>query len=686
MSDVLLPPRAKTQAHKVVSHGEIRVDPYSWLRDKPRPEVRAYLEAENAYTAAMLKDTEVWQQRLYEEMIGRIQETDRTAPVRLGEYFYYSRTEKGRQYSIRCRQRGEDGAEEILLDGNVLAEGHEYFSVGGFTVSQDQKLLAYSIDTTGDEEYTVFVKDLATGTLLDDRIGKIADTLVWAEDGRTLFYTLMDEARRPFKLLRHRLGTAVSEDVEVWHETDQRFIVALEKTRSRRFLLLVLDSQTATEIRYLDAARPEGEWHVLVPRRQDVEASAAHHGERFFVRVSDTGKTFRLVEAPVSDPRVENWRELLPARLEITIEDVDAYASHLVREERQDGLRRVRIRHLSTGEEHEVAMPEPVYTVHAGLGLEFETSVLRLKYSSLVTPPADVDYDMETREWRVVKQETVLGGYDPSQYVTERIWATAPDAVRVPVSVVRRKDTPRDGSAPALLYGYGAYGLTSEPEFRAERVSLLDRGFVYAIAHIRGGGDLGKLWHEAGRMKNKPNSFADFIAAAETLIAERYTTAPRLAIQGRSAGGLLIGAVLNMRPELFGAALASVPFVDVLNTMEDASLPLTVGEYEEWGNPAEEEFYRLIRSYSPYDNVAARAYPALLVTAGLNDPRVSYWEPAKWVAKLRALGNGHRPLLLKVNLGAGHFGVSGRYEKFKETALEYAFLLKVLGGRAHGSN
>lgn len=673
------PPKAKVVPKKITAHGETRIDNYFWLRDKTNPEVIAHLEAENAYTSGIMKDAEALQEKLYKEMVGRIQEDDVSVPVRRAGYLYYTRTEKGKQYPLWCRKQGADGAEQVMLDGNRMAEGHGYFVIGAVAPSPDQALLAYALDTAGDEEMTVRVKRLATGEHLSDQIEKAAASIVWAEDGRTLFYPVQDAAKRPYKLMRHTLGTPASSDVEVWHEKDERFNVGVSKTLSRGYILLTLDSQTTSEIRYIKATEPLSAWKVLAPRVRDVEAEAVHHGDSFYIRISDTSRTFRLAQAPVADPRKENWKELLAPRPDVTLEEIEAYRDHLITVERDAGLRKIRVRKLSAGEEHFVTMPEASYALSVGGSVEFDSTTLRFVYASLVTPSSTYDYDMDSRQRTLLKRQPVLGGYSPEDYATERITATARDGVEVPVSLVYRKGLKKDGSAPALLYGYGSYGIPSDAYFSSDRISLLDRGFVFAIAHIRGGGDLGKPWHEAGRMLNKRNSFTDFIAAAEALVEQKYTSSRKLAILGGSAGGLLMGAVVNLRPDLFGAVVAKVPFVDVVNTMEDASLPLTIGEYEEWGNPAEQKYYAYIRGYSPYDNIENQTYPNMLVTAGLNDPRVSYWEPAKWVAKLRTLKRGDNLLLMKTNMGAGHFGASGRYERFKETAFDYAFLLKALG-------
>jgi len=653
-------------------------DPYTWLREKDNPEVFEFLNAENRRTEAVMQSTAALQEKLYQEIVGRVKETDLSVPVWHGGYFYYTRTGKGRQYTIYCRKRGSlDAAEEVLLDANELAEGHSYFRIGVYQPSPNHQLLAYSTDVEGDEVYTVRIKDLATCQLLPDCLPGAGAALEWANDNRTFFYTTLDPAKRPDKVYRYRLGGDAS--TLIFHEPDQRFHVELAKSKSQDYVFIDVNSQVTSEYRYLSAAEPAGEFRVLLPRRQEVEYSVAHHGTCFYIRINDAGKNFRLVKVPVAEPVEGNFLEVCAHRDAVYLEAVDAFRDHLVLLEREHGLRGISIEHLGTGEQHRVSFDEPVYTVGLGANPEFDTSQLRFTYTSLVMPPSVFDYDMDRRTRELKKRTEVLGGYDPADYVSERRFATAPDGARVPISLVYKSGLVRDGQAPALLYGYGAYGHSSDPVFASDRLSLLDRGFVYAIAHIRGGSEMGRPWYEDGKLLRKKNSFTDFIACAGFLIDERYSSPQRLAILGGSAGGLLIGAVLNLRPDLFHAAVAKVPFVDVLNTMLDASLPLTVTEYEEWGNPAEAGFYEYIRGYSPYDNVEPKPYPNLLITAGLNDPRVSYWEPAKWFARLRATKQGDRLLLLKTNMGAGHFGASGRYERFRETAFDYAFILKTMG-------
>jgi oligopeptidase B len=659
-------------------HGNTRIDNYFWLRNKEDPATIAYLEAENLYTQDVTKPSAALQASLYEEMLRRIKQTDLSVPVKRDDYFYYTRTEEGQQYAIYCRKHGAlDSPEEILLDGNLLAEGRKYFRLGNFMLSPNHRLLAYSADFEGNEMYSIRVKDLDNGELLVDEIPNTSYSLEWAHDNVTFFYTVLDEALRPYQIFRHTLG--LQENTLVYHEPDERFTVGLATTRSRAYILINIDSSLTSEVRSLKTDQPHGDFQVLLPRVQGTEYGVTHHGESFFIRTNDAAKGFRVVEAPVADPSKPNWKEILPARDGITIESVTAFQDYLVTEERHLGLMQICIRDFRTGQTNAIDYPEPVYTAELGANAEFSTRLLRYTYTSLVTPASVYDYNMETRERELKKRQEVLGGYDPSQYQSERLHAAAPDGVQVPISLVYKRGFTRNGRAPMLLYGYGSYGISIDPSFSSDLLSLLDRGFVYAIAHIRGGMDLGKPWHEDGRLLKKKNTFNDFIACAEHLIALEYTSPARLAITGGSAGGLLMGAVINMRPDLFAAVVTRVPFVDSLNTALDASLPLTVGEYEEFGDPANKEFYDYMKSYAPYENVTAQEYPAILITAGLNDPRVSFWEPAKWTAKLRALKTDHHLLLLKTNMGVGHFGASGRYEYLREIAFNYAFLLRVLG-------
>jgi oligopeptidase B len=675
------PPVAKRIPHPVTLHGDTRQDDYFWLREKQNPEVRAYLEAEAAYTAQVMKPTEALQQKLYEEMLGRIQQTDLEVPYRKGGFHYYTRTEEGKQYPIYCRKKGSlDAPEEVLLDPNVLSAGFKFFRVATFLVSDDGHQLVYSVDTTGFREFTLYVKDLRTGQLGQERIEHTAGyTGAWAADNRTFFYVTEDTAKRPYRVWRHTVGTDSQGDTLVYEEKDERFRVSVHRALSGEYILLHSHSSTTSEARFLSARTPTAQFQVVEPRQQDHEYNVDHHGERFYIRTNSAGRNFRLVTAPVKAPGRKNWRELIAHRDQVMLESLLLFKNHLVLFERDTGQQQVQITNLKTGARHRLQFPEQVYTVFPNANAEFDTPVLRFQYTSLVTPWSVFDYDMNSRERKLLKQQAVLGGYDASRYETERLLVPAQDGVQVPVSLVYRKGLKKDGSAPLLLQGYGAYGFPRVPNFNSNTLSLLDRGVTVALAHIRGGGDLGKPWHDAGRMRQKMNTFTDFIAVAEALVAQGYTSKERLAIHGGSAGGLLMGAVTNLRPDLFKVVLADVPFVDVLNTMSDPSLPLTVGEFEEWGNPQVKEEYEYMRQYCPYTNVTAKAYPAMLVKTSFNDSQVMYWESAKWVAKLRALKMDPNPLLFQINMNGGHGGSSGRYDFLKEKAFDYAFLLTQLG-------
>jgi oligopeptidase B len=678
MSSTLQPPIARRIPHETTMHGETLVDPYYWLRDRSNPEVIAYLNAENDYLVQVMRHTQPLQEKLYAEMRGRIQEIDCSVPAKRGEYYYYSRMEAGRQYPICCRKRGLDGQEELLLDQNQLAEGHGYFNLGVYKVSPNQQMLAYSIDTSGAEMYTLFVKDLATGALLPDQALNTYYGVEWANDNRTIFYSVLDEAKRPYKLFRHTVGTDSSQDALAYHEVDQAFHLNLAKTRSNAYLLIVLESTNTTEVRFAPADHPAAEFAVVQQRTHGIEYAVAHHGDRFLIVTNDQARNFKLVEAPIATPCREYWRDLIPHRPAVLIDGIDTFRDYLTIYERENGLKRIRVARPDGGEVGYVPFPEPVYTFTPGPNEEFDTATLRFTYTSLVTPDSVIDYDMRAGTWELKKQAEIPSGYDPSLYQSERVFATAADGARVPISLVYKKGLARDGYNPMLLYGYGAYGYTIEPNFSANRLSLLDRGFIFGIAHIRGGSDLGRAWYDEGKLLHKRNTFTDFIACAEHLIAAGYTSSDCLAIMGGSAGGLLMGAVVTMRPDLFKAVIAHVPFVDVINTSNDPSLPLVVIEYEQWGDPADKATYDYMKSYSPYDNVMATGYPHLLVTSGLNDPRVGFWEPAKWAAKLRATKTDQNVLLLKTNMSTGHFGASGRYNELKEVAREYAFLLDAL--------
>lgn len=676
----LSPPKPKQIPHEVRQHGTVWQDPYFWLRERENPEVIRHLEAENAFTESVMADTQELQEKLYREILSRIKETDLSVPVKLGNYFYYTRTEQGKQYPIHCRKKETlEAPEQILLDQNVLAEGHTYFRVGVFKISPDHKLLAYSIDTMGSEMYTVHVKNLETGELLKDILPNTYANLEWANDNQTFFYTLLDEAKRPYQLMRHRLGQEPSKDTLVFHEKDESFFLVVYKTSDRQYLMLELASKITTEVHYLKASQPEGKFQIIEPRQKKMEYSADHYNGTFLILTNDQAQNFRLMEAPVEKPGKSFWKEIIPARADIKIEGLGAVENYWTIYEREKGLTNIRIMDPKTRESYLIDFPEPVYNAEPTGNLEYRTEILRFDYTSLVTPSSVFDFNMRTRQRELKKQQEVVGGYDASQYTSERIWAKSPDGVQVPVSLVYKKGIKRDGSNPLFLYGYGSYGISMDPGFSSVRLTLLNRGFVFAIAHIRGGGDLGRPWYEEGKFLKKKNTFHDFIAAAETLIREKYTSPEKLVIEGGSAGGMLMGAVVNMRPELFKAVVAKVPFVDVVSTMLDETLPLTVTEYDEWGNPQDKEFFDAMRAYSPYDNVTSRCYPHMLITGGLNDPRVQYWEPAKWAAKLRDHQTGERLILLKIEMESGHGGPSGRYNYLKEIAFDYAFLFKILG-------
>ena len=668
------PPVAKIEAKVDTIHGDIRTDNYFWLRQRGDSSVIAYLEQENAYTEAMMKHTESKQEALYEELVGRIKETDEDVPTKEGDYYYYSRTEEEQQYKIYCRKKGNlEAKEEILLNVNEIAEGHEYSAIGVYEISPNHQLLAYSLDTSGSETYDLYVKNLSSGNLYDDVIPNTSSTAEWGNDNQTIFYTVDDEARRPHKLFRHRLGEDIENDLLVYTETDEKFFLYIAKTKSKKYLLQYSESITTTEIHYLDADNPTGKFKVIHPRQQDMEYDVAHHGSDFYVKTNEKARNFKLMKTPVRSPSKSNWREVIPHRKAVKIEDIDVFENHLVIYERENGLENIRIIDLSNGNDHHIEFPEPVYGLRTQSNPEFESDELRFMYYSMVTPKTIFDYNMNSKD-RELKKEYEVIGYDKSLYETKRIFAEAKDGTQIPISIVYKKDFQQDGTRPLYLFAYGSYGYSMEPSFSSNRISYLDRGFAYARAHIRGGSEMGRYWYDEGKLLNKKNTFTDFIDCAEHLIKENYTTSDKFVINGGSAGGLLMGAVLNMRPDLFEVAVANVPFVDVINTMLDESIPLTVTEYEEWGNPNDSVYYAYMKSYSPYDNVGAKEYPHMLITAGLNDPRVQYWEPAKWTAKLRANKLGDNWLLLKTNMGAGHGGASGRYDYLKEIAFEMAFI------------
>jgi oligopeptidase B len=677
----LAPPKAKTVPFTFQHLGRTFSDPYTWLQDKSDPEVVAYLEAENAYTKAALAHTEALQEQLYQEMKGRIKEDDSTVPARHGEYFYYSRTETGKQYKVFCRKHQSlDAPEELLIDENALAEGLEYCRVAIFEPSPDNSLLAYGVDTTGAWVFNLYIMDMANKQVLAGPIPNAAYSTAWASDNLTLFYTLFDAAHRPYKLMRHTARTDISLDTEIFHEEDDSFNIYVQRTRSGAYITLTARSHSTSEVRYLPAYQPEGEFKIVHPRQHWLEYYIEHHGERFLIRCNEEAENFKLMEAPTSTPGKENWREVLPHRADTLLEDVDAFKDTLVLWERQGGLQRIRLSAPDgVSDVHYVDFPEPAYALGGAENREYAAHEYRFTYTSLVTPPSTVDYGMRDHAWVVKKQLEIPSGYDAAQFTSERLFATAPDEVQVPISLFYKKGTPKDGSAPLLLYGYGSYGYSTDPGFDQKRLSLVERGFVFAIAHIRGGSELGRAWYENGRLMHKKNSFTDFIACGEHLSALGYSSPGRMAMMGGSAGGLLVSAVANLRPDLFKTVVALVPFTNVITAMLDRDLPLTVIEWEQWGHPDNAEAFDYMLSYSPYENVAAKAYPHILAKTGINDLQVPYWDPAKWVARLRELKTDDNRLLLVTNMGAGHGGSSGRFDYLREWAQYYAFLLDTLG-------
>jgi oligopeptidase B len=700
------PPIARKEPKETALHGTVLVDDYTWLRDKEKPEVTAYLDAENAYATAVMAPLDCLRDELYQEMLSHMKQTDVSVPFRDGDWWYYTRTEEGLQYAIHCRKAatanqtpGAPGPdfrtwetaklaldaeeEQVILDGNQLAQGHAYFAIGATDATSDGRWLAYTTDTTGFRQYTLHIKDLKTGETLPGEVERVG-SVVWAA-GSTLFYTVEDEEqKRQFQLFRHKLGTPHSEDKLVFQDDDERFNLGVGRTRDGKFIVMESASHITSECWVLPADKPEGEFTIISPRQDDHEYSIDHRNGLWFIRTNDRGRNFRLVTAPVATPGREHWTELIPHRDGVMIEEVDLFANFFVACEREDGLPRLRIWHFDGGgpeaaRSREISFPEAAYSAHPHVNRIFDTPTFRYGYQSLVTPSSVYEYDVATGVSTLLKQQEIPGGFDRTLYASERVQATAPDGVKVPVSLVYRKDQRKPGQNPLYVYGYGSYGYSLPLGFSSNRLSLLDRGVIMAYAHIRGGGDLGEPWHDAGKMLVKRNTFTDFIAAVEHLTAEKYGDPARVAIEGGSAGGLLMGAVVNLRPDLFRAVLSHVPFVDVMNTMLDASLPLTVPEYEEWGNPNEEAYFRYMLSYSPYENLKAASYPAMLVKTSLHDSQVMYWEPAKYVAKLRTLKTDSNPLLLVTNMQAGHGGSSGRYDYLKEIALDYAFLLRELG-------
>lgn len=680
---VLTEPKAKKIPHRLEIHGDTRIDNYYWLNDRENPEVIAYLNAENAYREHIMKGTEDLQQKLFDEMVGRIKKDDSSVPYKVDGWYYYTRFEGDKEYPIYCRKRETlEAPEEIMLDVNELAKGYSYYQVAGLSIRPDKKMIAFGVDTQSRRIYTIHFKNLETGEILDEVITNTTGGATWAEDNKTLFYSRKNEITlRSERILKHKLGTSDQTDVEVYYEADETFSTFVYKTKSKKYLIIGSSATLSDEYRILEADNPDGTFRVFQPRQRNLEYGIAHFNDHWYIRTNADGATnFKIMRTPLNATTQNNWIDVLPHREDVLVGGMELFKHFMVVEERSNGLTQMRIQKWDDGTTHYIDFGEETYTAYTGTNPEYDTELLRYGYTSLTTPSSVIEYNLRTHEKTILKEQEVVGGYDKNQYESHRVWATATDGTKVPISLVYKKDLKNDFGNPLLLYGYGSYGVTIDPSFSATRLSLLDRGFVFAIAHIRGGEYLGRQWYDNGKLFTKMNTFTDFIACAEYLVDSGYTTKNKLFAMGGSAGGLLMGAVINLKPELFNGVIAAVPFVDVVTTMLDESIPLTTGEYDEWGNPNDEAFYKYMLSYSPYDQVKRADYPALLVTTGLHDSQVQYWEPAKWVAKLRELRtNKNKPLLMFCNMDTGHGGASGRFEAYKETAMEYAFLLDLAG-------
>jgi oligopeptidase B len=683
-------PIAPKKPHPITQHNQTRIDNYFWLRERENPATLQYLHSEDDYQQEMTGHTLALQETLFQEMKARLQEDDNSVPEQIDDFFYYTRNAKNQQYPLYCRKHGSiEAPEEVLLDQNALAEGHSFCRVGAYSISPDHTKLAYSVDEDGSEKCVLYIKDLTNGQHLPEKIhntyGDVYDHegIAWANDNQSLFYVRLDASQRPAKLYRHLLGQNPANDPLLYHESDESYFLFVLKSRSQAYILAFSHATTTDEWRILPADQPQADFKLFQPRQTGLEYTIEHHGQSFFVRTNENAQNFRLMKTALTATERENWQEIIPHRADTLIDEIQAFENYLVLHERKNGLKQIRISDPD-GQTNlrYVPFPEPVYTYSPENNPHFASNTLRFSYSSLVTPKSIIDFDIQNGHWQLKKQDEIPSGYDPSLFTCQREFATAPDGTRIPISLLYKKGLKLDGQNPTLLYGYGSYGMSVDPGFNASRLSLVERGFVFAIGHIRGGSEMGRAWYENGKMLKKRNTFTDFIACAEHLISSGYTTTPKLAIMGRSAGGLLVGAALTLRPDLFGAVIAAVPFMDVINTMSDPSIPLTTIEYDQWGNPEDKEYFDYMISYSPYDNLRATAYPNILISAGLNDPRVAYWEPAKFAAKLRDLKtNSDTLVLLKTNFEAGHAGASGRYDYLKEVAFEYAFLIDRLGTR-----
>lgn len=674
------PPVAKIEAHQMTEHGNTRIDNYFWMNKRDSQEVLGYLNAENAYTGSVMKDTEKFQEALFEEMKGRIKQTDESVPYRLNGYFYYTRFEEGKEYLIYCRKKGKlEDEEEILLNVNEMAEGYAFYHIGDYAVSTNNLILAYSEDTVSRRKYTIKFKNLETGEIYPDEIPNTSGGITWANDNHTVFFTKKDETLRPYQVVRHKLGTPVDEDVVVFQEDDATYDAFIDKSKSWKYLIIGIESTLSSEYRILEADNPTGEFRIFQERKPDMLYSISHYQDKFYVLTNLEATNFRLMSCLVEATAMKNWKEVIAHRENTLLEGIDIFKDYLVLSEKSNALDHIRVIPWDGGNEYYIDFDEEAFSVSTTSNPEFDTPLLRISYTSMTTPNSTFDYDMESRKMILLKEQEVLGGFDKSNYETQRLWAISHDGVKVPITVVYRKSLfKKDGTNPLWISGYGSYGISSDPYFNSVRLSLLDRGFVFATAHIRGGQEMGRQWYEDGKLMKKKNTFLDFLACTEFLQNEKYSSLDRTCAWGGSAGGLLMGAIANMQPGLYNSVIAAVPFVDVITTMLDESIPLTTGEYDEWGNPNKKEQYEYILSYSPYDQVSAQAYPNLLVTTGYHDSQVQYWEPSKWVAKLRTLKTDHHMLLFKTNMDFGHGGASGRFEILKERALEFAFAMKAM--------
>jgi len=672
------PPIAQKRPHVFNEFGNERTDNYYWLNQRDNEEVIAYLEAENKYLESEMQHTMPLQKQLYDEIVGRIRQDDMSVPVKKKGYYYYNRYEQGKEYPLLCRKKESlDNAEEVMLDCNALAEGHHFFDLGGCSISYDNRLLAYSVDYVSRRQYTIFVKDLETGEVFPDRIENSSGGMTWANDSKTLFYSVKDESLRPCRIMRHVLGG--DHDDEVYYEDDTAFVTYVGKTKSEAYIVICSESTLSSECRFIDASKPCDEFVVFQKRMPDVLYGIDHYGDNFYIRTNYNALNFRIMKTPVRATSIDNWTDIIPCRDDVLVEGFEVFGKFFVVEERKKGLTQLRVMRWDGSEDFYLDFGEPCYSASLGANTDFDSHMLRYGYTSMTTPSSVFEFDMESKVKTLLKQQEIVGGYNSDEYKTERLMVPSHDGVLVPVSLVYRKDKFVPSANPLVLYGYGSYGMSMDVYFSSARLSLLDRGFVWAVAHVRGGEDLGRQWYEDGKMLKKKNTFLDFIACGKHLVEKGYAAHDKLFAMGGSAGGMLVGAVANMAPDMWRGIVADVPFVDVVTTMLDESIPLTTGEYDEWGNPNEEEYYRYMLSYSPYDNVERKAYPAMLVTTGLHDSQVQYWEPAKWVAKLRDMKTNDTHLYLLTNMDFGHGGASGRFEGYKELALEYAFMLDELG-------